>query len=156
MRDEQSHSIDSITGKKMVDTGSDESGKAITVLVVDDNLAARNIAKMVLQSDGYDVVLAENGREALECAKRIHPDVILLDYKMPGMDGLEVCRRLRQESCFDDIPVVFLTSMDTAANKAAGFAAGCTDYIAKPIKSAEFLPRIRTHVQETHSYHHQL
>ena len=145
---EQSNSVESMTGQQANRSKSVTSGKAKTVLVVDDEYAARNIAEIVLRSDGYDVVLAENGREALDCAKRIHPDLILLDYQMPGMNGLEVCRHLRQESVFEDTPVVFLTSMDTDGDKADGFAAGCTDYIAKPIEPMNFLPRIRATLQQ--------
>lgn len=147
--------INSMTDRNTPAMPSADLDQAKTVLVVDDEYAARNIAEIVLQSDGYEVALAENGEEALECARRIHPDLILLDYKMPGMDGLEVCRHLRRESCFDDVPVVFLTSMDTDADKADGFAAGCTDYMTKPIEPELFLPRIRTHVQGASHKHRQ-
>ena len=144
---EKTNTIDPTANPEAGEAAAVESGKATIVLVVDDEYAARTIAELVLKSEGYDVVLAKNGQEALECAKRLHPHLILLDYNMPGMDGLEVCRHLRQESCFDEIPIVFLTGMDSAADQAEGFATGYTDYIAKPIEPVEFLPRIRAHLQ---------
>ncbi|MEO8039799.1 MAG: response regulator [Betaproteobacteria bacterium] len=117
------------------------------VLIVDDvpdNLA---VLSDLLGEAGYVVLVATDGERAIETARRIVPDVILLDAVMPGLDGFETCRRLKSEEAMRDIPVVFMTGLTETEHVLAGFAAGGIDYVVKPIQPAEVLARIGAHVQ---------
>jgi putative two-component system response regulator len=115
------------------------------ILIVDDeplNLAA-------LQSvlgDHYPLVFARSGEEALAAARKHSPSLILLDIQMPGMDGYEVCQRLKANKTTDATPVIFVTSLSDIGDEAAGFAVGCVDYILKPVSPAIVLARIETHL----------
>jgi CheY-like chemotaxis protein len=111
------------------------------ILIVDDeplNLAA---LQSVL-SDQYQLVFARNGQEALAAALKHLPSLILLDIQMPGMDGYEVCRNLRNESALDDLPVVFISSMVDEKSRLAGYEAGGNDYLTKPIVPGELLHKV--------------
>lgn len=117
------------------------------ILVVDDEKA--NIDVMVgLLSPHYKVVAAKNGEQAL---KRLEhpplPDLILLDVMMPGMDGYEVCRRIKQNSATRHIPVIFITGKDHEQDEARGFQAGAVDYITKPFSPLIGLARVNTHIE---------
>ncbi|MDB5919361.1 MAG: response regulator transcription factor [Massilia sp.] len=122
------------------------------VLIVDDmpeNLAVLHDA---LDESGYTVLVARHGIAALELASAVLPDIILLDSIMPGMDGFEVCRRLRRQVATRYIPVILMTgAADTeqvvAASVVAAFDAGATDHVAKPARQSEVLARIRAHLQ---------
>ncbi|MGH9031631.1 MAG: response regulator transcription factor [Acidimicrobiia bacterium] len=111
------------------------------VLVVDDEPAVRQAVRRALSFDGYDVVLAAEGREALTILSSEPVDVIVLDVLMPQLDGLEVCRRLRAEG--DDTPVLLLTARSRVAERVAGLDAGADDYLVKPFALQELLARIR-------------
>jgi DNA-binding NarL/FixJ family response regulator len=116
------------------------------VLIVDDvpqNLAVLHDA---LDESGYTVLVAHNGATALERARQVVPDVILLDAVMPGMDGFEVCRRLRADSATRAIPIIFMTGLTETEHVVAAFDAGGTDYVAKPVRQSEVLARIAAHV----------
>lgn len=115
------------------------------VLVVDDNPANIDIL-LELLSD-YDVRAALDGSSALEAVKEELPDLILLDITMPGMDGFEVCRRLKSVSRTKDIPVIFLSASNDDASILKGFEIGGVDYITKPYRAKEVLARVRTHLQ---------
>jgi putative two-component system response regulator len=116
-----------------------------TVLVVDD--AETNVAYLVdVLSDDYDVSVAMDGPTALEEADLRPPDLILLDIIMPGMDGYEVCRRLKAHPVTCEIPVIFLSAVDQATAKSRGFEAGAVDYVTKPFNVAELQARVRTHL----------
>jgi CheY-like chemotaxis protein len=117
-----------------------------TILVVDDDPDILRLLTMTLQPEGYRLLSASDGNAALEIARAQRPDLLLLDWNMPGRNGLEVCRALRAESGPDlrDVPVVLLTAQVEAEDTAAGFAAGVTDYVTKPFKPAHI--RARVHV----------
>ena len=117
-----------------------------TLLVVDDTPETLTILRKWLNDHRYRVAVARNGQLALERVKRIHPDLILLDVLMPGMDGFEVCRLFKQDPMTRKIPVIFMTALDSAENKVKGFQAGAEDYITKPLNMDEVLARVRTHI----------
>src|SRR4030067_1124313 len=97
-----------------------------SVLVVDDDLKTVELVKLYLNRDGYRVLTAHDGVEALRLAREGHPDLIVLDLMLPGMDGLEVCRTLRKES---DVPIVMLTARTTEQDRLTGLDLGADHYI---------------------------
>lgn len=103
------------------------------ILVVDDNLLNIEIVREVLEED-YDIETAKTGREALEIATDFQPDIVLLDIMMPGMDGYEVCRRLRANSTFRNTTVVMVSAKGMLEEKVAGYEVGADDYITKPFR----------------------
>ena len=116
------------------------------VLIVDDvpeNLAVLHDA---LDESGYTVLVANHGAAALERVRHVVPDVILLDAVMPGMDGFEVCRRLRADVATRGIPVIFMTGLTETEHVVAAFESGGTDYVTKPVRQSEVLARIASHV----------
>ena len=117
-----------------------------TVLVVDDEPLNVRILAGVLK-DGYRVVTAGSGREALELASSERPDLVLLDAMMPGLDGYEVCRRLKEDRRTRAIPVVFLTARDDEGGETRGFEIGGIDCIAKPMSPPVVLARVRNQVE---------
>jgi two-component system, OmpR family, KDP operon response regulator KdpE len=110
------------------------------VLVVDDEPRIVNFVRMNLELEGCRVISASNGREALERIRDNLPDIVLLDIMMPGMDGFEVLRRLRQ---FSSVPVIVLTAKDQEDDRIQGLELGADDYIGKPFSHRELLSRIR-------------
>jgi len=122
-----------------------------TVLVADDDPGNRILLKKILRSAGYNVVDVTNGREALEAAAGTVPDLFLLDVVMPEMDGIEACKRLKQDGWLRNIPVIFITTKDKTDDIIAGFEAGASDYVAKPVSRPELLARVRTHIRLYHS-----
>lgn len=111
------------------------------ILVVDDEPQMRDMIRMGLME--HEVILAASGVDALLAAARHTPDLIVLDVKMPGMDGFETCRRLRADPELSGIPVIFATSQDTLSDKLEGFDAGADDYVIKPFDLTELQLRIR-------------
>jgi len=111
------------------------------VLVVDDDEKTVELVKLYLNRDGYKVLTAYNGTEALRLARESRPDLIVLDLMLPGIDGLEVCRTLRGES---DVPIIMLTAMTTDEDKLAGLDLGADDYVTKPFSPRELAARVRT------------
>lgn len=118
-------------------------GKSSTILIIDDHPATRKLLEDIL-GHMYHVLLASNGLEALELVRE-NPqiDMVLLDIIMPGMNGYEVCQRLKEDERTADIPVVFLTVMEEDHDEARGFAVGVTDYIIKPISRLRLLARVK-------------
>jgi len=116
-----------------------------TLLIVDDEPANLRVLKQILQHD-YRLVFAKNGAEALRLVEEQRPDLILLDIMMPEMTGLEVCQRLKAQSEFSGIPVIFVTALDDDADEAQGFDIGAVDYITKPVSPAVVKARVRTHL----------
>ncbi len=110
------------------------------VLVVDDDVKTVELVKLYLNRDGYRVLTAYDGIEALRLARESHPDLIVLDLMLPGMDGLEVCRILRDES---DVPIIMLTARTTDEDKIAGLGLGADDYVSKPFSPRELAARAR-------------
>ena len=117
-----------------------------TLLVIDDIPENLTVLRKCLTDHHYRVAVARNGKVALERVKRIRPDLILLDVLMPGMDGFEVCRQLKQDDMTRAIPVIFMTALDTSEDKVKGFEAGAEDYVTKPLNYQEVLARVHTHV----------
>lgn len=111
------------------------------ILVVDDDRAVRDSLRRSLLFNGYAVRTAENGAEALSQVLECRPDAMVLDVMMPGLDGLEVCRRLRGSG--DDLPILVLTARDTVSERVAGLDAGADDYLPKPFALEELLARVR-------------
>jgi len=110
------------------------------VLVVDDDAKTVELVKLYLNRDGYRVLTAYDGIEALRLAREGHPDLIVLDLMLPGIDGLEICRILRTES---DVPVIMLTAKTTDQDKLAGLDLGADDYVTKPFSPRELAARVR-------------
>ncbi len=110
------------------------------VLVVDDDVKTVELVKLYLNRDGYRVLTAYDGVEALRLAREGHPDLIVLDLMLPGIDGLEVCRTLRAES---DVPVIMLTARTTDQDKLEGLDIGADDYVTKPFSPRELAARVR-------------
>ena len=119
--------------------------EAHTVLVVDDDPTIVQLLTLTLEPDGFHVLTANDGESALRMAGREHPALILLDWNMPGADGIEVTRALRdhEDPALRDVPVVLITSQSGAENTAAGFAAGVTDYLTKPFRPAHVRSRVQ-------------
>jgi two-component system, OmpR family, alkaline phosphatase synthesis response regulator PhoP len=110
------------------------------VLVVDDDVKTVELVKLYLDRDGYRVLTAYDGAEALRLAREGHPDLIVLDLMLPGIDGLELCRTLRQES---DVPIIMLTAKITDEDKLMGLNLGADDYVTKPFSPRELAARVR-------------
>jgi DNA-binding response OmpR family regulator len=110
------------------------------VMVVDDDVKTVELVKLYLNRDGYRVITAYDGVEALRLARESHPDLIVLDLLLPGIDGLEVCRTLRAES---DVPIIMLTAMSTDQDKLTGLGLGADDYVTKPFSPRELAARVR-------------
>jgi CheY-like chemotaxis protein len=118
---------------------------AYTILVVDDTPANIDVVKEILFPE-YHIQAAINGASALDLIARKKPDLILLDVMMPGMDGYEVCRRLKEDVKTRSIPVIFLTAKDHVEDQARGFEIGAADYIMKPVNPTVLTARIATHI----------
>ena len=110
------------------------------VLVVDDDVKTVELVKLYLNRDGYRVLTAYDGIEALHLARESHPDLIVLDLMLPGVDGLEICRILRTES---DVPIIMLTAMTTDQDRLTGLDLGADDYVTKPFSPRELAARVR-------------
>jgi two-component system response regulator MprA len=123
------------------------NGLTATVLVVDDEPAVRDAVARALRYEGYTVVTASDGQEALEAQALAPADAIVLDVLMPNLDGLEVCRRLRIGG--DPVPVLMLTARETVPDRVAGLDAGADDYLVKPFALQELLARLRALLRRT-------
>ena len=122
-----------------------------TIMVVDDNPTNIQVLLDVLSEIGYRVAIAKSGEAALQRLQSYHPDIILLDVMMPGIDGFETCQRLKANPATRDIPVIFMTALSDSVDKVKGLSLGAVDYITKPIQHEEALARIRVHLQLHHS-----
>jgi putative two-component system response regulator len=115
-----------------------------TILIVDDDEANRETLLSILEPEGYRLATAENGWQAIEQAQNLQPDVILLDVMMPGMDGFEVCRLIRQQDQLAEVPILFLTALDDRQSMLSGIQAGGDDFLTKPFDRHELRARLRT------------
>lgn len=113
-----------------------------TILIVDDEYSGRETLQSVLEGEGYNLIMAENGPQAIEKAKAYQPDVILLDVMMPGMTGFEVCERIRSDSQVAEIPIIILTALDDRESLLTGLKAGADDFISKPFDRFELRARL--------------
>ncbi|HEV8662643.1 MAG TPA: HD domain-containing phosphohydrolase [Candidatus Methylomirabilis sp.] len=114
------------------------------ILVVDDNLQARELLRAALTAEGYAVTLAEGGEEALAKVAEEVPELILLDINMPGLNGYEVCGRLKGTEATRLIPIIFLTSMSDLEDKLRGIEVGADDFLTKPFRKVELLARVKS------------
>jgi signal transduction histidine kinase len=115
-----------------------------TVLIVDDDLTARETLVAMLEGEQYDLQVAKDGAQALQMLEEIQPDLILLDVMMPGMDGYEVCRRIRSTPELAEAPIILLTALDDRASLLRGIEAGADDFLSKPADRRELTARVRT------------
>ena len=111
-----------------------------TVLVVEDDPDTTEIVSLYLRGDGHTVLTSADGLEGLRLARETRPDLVILDLMLPGLDGIAVCRRLREES---DVPIIMLTARVEAKDRLAGLDIGADDYITKPFSPKELVARVR-------------
>jgi len=121
--------------------------KKQTVLIVDDNAENLGVLGDIVAGNGYIPGFASNGIAALAAIKKKHPDLVLLDVMMPGMDGFEVCRQLKQDATLANIPIIFLTAKTEKDDVIAGLELGAVDYVTKPFNKKELLSRVNTHLE---------
>lgn len=114
------------------------------VLVVDDDTALAEMIGIVLETEGYSVEYCHFGDEALDTFQRTSPDLVLLDVMLPGLNGIEICSRIRQKS---DVPIVMLTARSDTADVVAGLEAGADDYVPKPFKPKELIARVKARLR---------
>jgi sigma-B regulation protein RsbU (phosphoserine phosphatase) len=129
----------------LADTDSSTPTSA-TILVVDDSPVNLRLVVRTLEGRGYRLLAAKNGRAALDIARRVRPDLILLDVMMPEMDGFEVCRALKSDPHTRDAIIVFLSALGEVTDKVTGLELGASDYITKPIQAEEVIARVANHV----------
>jgi two-component system sensor histidine kinase/response regulator len=123
-----------------------EDRPAQSILIVDDVSANLQFIAGPLEARGYTVLVARSGLEAIQRAQLAQPDLILLDVVMPGLDGFDTCRRLKERADTRDIPVVFMTSLSAPDDKVEGFRVGAVDYVTKPLNAEEVVARVGTHL----------
>jgi len=123
------------------------------ILIIEDDTAILKVLQRGLSYEGYLVDIATDGRTGLNLANSHHPDLVILDWMLPGMDGLDVCRRLRQQS---GLPILMLTAKDTIQDRVQGLDAGADDYIVKPFNLDELAARIRALLRRTQTERNQV
>jgi two-component system cell cycle response regulator DivK len=117
------------------------------ILVVDDNPLNLKLTRLVLTGEGYEVHEAQDSREALEALERVHPRLILMDIQMPGVDGLELARRLKSNPATRDVPILALTACAMRGDEQRAYQAGCDGYISKPIDTRQMPEVIRSYLE---------
>jgi len=122
-----------------------------TILVVDDEEPIQELLRFNLEKEGYVVCGATDGQEALKHVESDHPDLIVLDLMLPGMDGLEVCRRIRSNPKFQQIPIIMLTAKGEEIDTVLGLELGADDYMTKPFSPRELLARIKARLRRPNS-----
>ena len=127
------------------DNQDSQEAKRLVVLVVDDSATIRRSAETMLANEGYEVICAENGFEALSKITRHHPDLIFVDIMMPRLDGYQTCAIIKNNNEFRDTPVVMLTSKDGLFDKARGRVVGSDQYLTKPFTREELLGAVKQH-----------
>ena len=120
---------------------------ATKVLVVEDDPAARRLVSFALEQEGYDVLTASNGLEGLTKAQTERPEILVLDVMLPGLDGFEVCRRLRADTEMSGVLVLMLSAKAQESDKTTGLKMGADDYLAKPADPLEVAARVKTLLQ---------
>jgi DNA-binding NtrC family response regulator len=118
-----------------------------SVLLVDDHPANLDLLSRVLEPEGYRILIARTGEEAVALLTRATPDLILLDVMLPGADGYEICRRIKADPRTASVPVLFISARNDTSSVVQGFAAGAVDYVAKPFQAEEVLSRVATHLR---------
>ena len=120
---------------------------AESILVVDDNLDNLELTKILLEGEGWELRIAEDAQQALNILQTYHPSLVLMDVQLPGMDGLELTRRLRADPSFRDVIIVALTAYAMKGDEENARAAGCDGYISKPIDTRTFADLIRGYLE---------
>jgi len=123
-----------------------ESSNKGVILIVDDNPDNLELLFFFLSDSDFTVLLATDGKSAIEKVESAQPDLIILDVMMPGIDGFETCRRLKANESSKDIPVIFMTALSETVDKLRGFNVGAVDYLTKPIQEEELKARVTTHI----------
>jgi DNA-binding response OmpR family regulator len=118
------------------------------ILVIEDEIRLARFIELELTSEGYSITVAHNGMDGLALARESNPALLILDWMLPGLTGLELCRRLRATG--NTTPIIFLTAKDAIGDRVAGLDAGANDYVVKPFSIEELLARVRAHLR-----HHQ-
>ncbi|MEG0773275.1 response regulator transcription factor [Clostridium sp.] len=119
------------------------------ILVVDDEEHIQELIKFNLEKNNYEVITADNGKDAFEIAKEQQPDLVLLDLMIPGMDGLEVCKAIRRETAISNMPIIMITARGEELDKILGLELGADDYITKPFSVRELLARVKAILRRT-------
>ncbi len=122
---------------------------SIKILVADDDPDIRDILKLTLSEENYDVIEARDGEEAIKIIQTKTPDLVLVDYRMPKMDGREVCRRIKSDILLAHLPIIMVTGSGDVMDKVGGIDSGADDYIVKPFEPKELLARIRMIIRRT-------
>ena len=118
-----------------------------TVLVIEDNEKNMYLISFILKGEGFNVIGAVTGEEGVEKAVKEHPDLILMDIQLPGIDGYETTRRIRASSSDEKVPIIALTSYAMTGDRERALAAGCTGYVEKPINPDTIMDEIRKYLQ---------
>ncbi|OUC11687.1 MAG: hybrid sensor histidine kinase/response regulator [Alkalinema sp. CACIAM 70d] len=121
--------------------------QTICILLVDDNPTNLKVLSEAIQGNTWKALMATDGESAIEQAEYAHPDLILLDVMMPGIDGFETCRRLKANPLTQDIPIIFMTALSETMDKVRGLELGAVDYITKPFQQEEVIARLKLHLQ---------
>lgn len=119
-----------------------------SILLVEDEVKLARFIQLELDSEGYQINVAHDGLTGLTMLREAPPDLVILDWMMPGMTGIEVCRRLRATG--SKVPVILLTAKDEVSDRVTGLDAGADDYVVKPFSIEELLARVRAHLRRTH------
>ena len=118
------------------------------ILVVEDEVKLARFIELELSYEGYQVSVTHDGLSGLTAAREFHPNLVVLDWMLPGLSGLEICRRLRATG--DKVPIILLTAKDEICDRVVGLDAGADDYLIKPFSIEELLARIRAHLRRNH------
>ena len=113
------------------------------IMIVDDSPTDTHLLRKILERNGYETLTAENGNDGVEVAKRLKPDLILMDVVMPGLNGFQATRQLQQDPETADIPVIMVTTKDQETDRTWGLRQGATDYVVKPVDAQELVARVR-------------
>lgn len=118
------------------------------ILVVDDEKLYQHLLKVNLEKEGYNILTADNGEDALELVSSRHPDLVILDVLMPKLDGVSACERIRQ---FSSVPIIFLTARSEEQERVRGLNVGADDYVVKPFSATEMVARVRAVLRRAHT-----
>jgi sigma-B regulation protein RsbU (phosphoserine phosphatase) len=129
-----------------VTTFADRQAQPERILLVDDNATNLQVLFQTLEGRGYNLLVSKDGETALSIARKALPELILLDIMMPGIDGYEVCRRLKKDPTTREIPIIFLSALGESKDKVRGLDLGAVDYISKPFQADEVIARVNTHL----------
>ena len=127
-------------------TSTNDQNEPQRILLVDDNPTNLQVLFQTLEGQGYKLLIAKSGEDALKIARKAQPHLVLLDIMMPGMDGYETCQRLKEDPETRESAVIFLSALDDTKDKVRGLEQGAVDFITKPFQGEEVLARVGTHL----------